>query len=687
MGIKGSSLYERIVHQGNNKLSIAASVDSGTIARQSPAGFSKLCDKPYMPKIRLPDGSERQFEGAVSGFDIASDISKGLAREAVAVRVDGDLWDLTRSIDNDASVEIIKRDSEDGLELLRHDAAHVLAEAVKELWPDTQVTIGPAIENGFYYDFAREEPFTPDDLLDIEKRMKDIVDRDETIEREVWERDKAIKFFRDMGEEYKAQIIEDIPQSDTLTLYRQGDFIDLCRGPHLPSTGKLGKAFRLTRVSGAYWRGDAKNAMLQRIYGTAWANDKQLRKHLLQLEEAEKRDHRRLGKIMDLFHFQEEAPGAVFWHPRGWQLFQNLVDYMRERQNAAGYQEVNTPELMDRSLWEASGHWESFGEHMYTSDTEDGRCYVIKPMNCPGHVQIFKQGITSYRDLPYRLCEFGKVHRYEPSGALHGMLRVRAFTQDDAHIFCTPEQITEETIAVCDLILGIYKDFGFDDVVIKYADRPEVRVGADEVWDQAEAALMKALDDSGLDYVHNPGEGAFYGPKLEFVLRDAIGRDWQCGTHQVDLNLPSRLGATYIGEDGQKHTPVLLHRAMFGSLERFIAILIEHHAGNLPLWLAPLKVRVLTITSEADEYATAVVRKLRAAGITAEADLRNEKISYKVREHSVAKVPILMAVGQREVEEQTVAIRRIGSKKQTVMELTEAIESLTAEIDSRAPLS
>jgi threonyl-tRNA synthetase len=639
-----------------------------------------------MPNIRLPDGSERQFDDAVTGADIATDISKGLAREAVAVRVDGELWDLTRVIDNDATVEVVKRDSDDGLELLRHDAAHVLAEAVKELWPDTQVTIGPAIQNGFYYDFAREEPFTPDDLLEIEARMKEIVDRDEQIEREVWERDKAIKFFRDLGEEYKAQIIEDIPATDTLTLYRQGDFVDLCRGPHLPSTGKLGKAFRLTRISGAYWRGDAKNAMLQRIYGTAWANDKQLRKYLLQLEEAEKRDHRRLGKIMDLFHFQEEAPGAVFWHPRGWQLFQNLVDYMRERQTAAGYQEVNTPELMDRSLWEASGHWETFGENMYTTDTEDGRSYAIKPMNCPGHVQIFKHGLTSYRDLPYRLCEFGKVHRYEPSGALHGMLRVRAFTQDDAHIFCTPEQITEETIAVCDLILGIYKDFGFDDVLIKFADRPEVRVGADEVWDQAEAALKTALESSGLDYVHNPGEGAFYGPKLEFVLRDAIGRDWQCGTHQVDLNLPGRLGATYIGEDGQKHTPVLLHRAMFGSLERFIGILIEHHAGTLPLWLAPLKVKVLTITSDADEYASEVVSRLHAAGITAEADLRNEKISYKVREHSVAKVPVLMAVGQREVEEQTVAIRRLGSKKQTVMGLGDAIENLAAEITSRGKL-
>jgi len=639
-----------------------------------------------MPKIQLPDGSERQFDDAVTGTDVATDISKGLAREAVAVRVDGELWDLNRTIDKDATVEVVKRDSDDGLELLRHDAAHVLAEAVKELWPATQVTIGPAIQNGFYYDFAREEPFTTEDLSAIEERMKEIVDRDETIKREVWDRDEAVSFFRGLGEEYKAQIIEDIPQQEILTLYRQGEFVDLCRGPHLPSTGKLGKAFRLTRVSGAYWRGDAKNAMLQRIYGTAWANDKQLRKYLLQLEEAEKRDHRRLGKIMDLFHFQEEAPGAVFWHPRGWQLFRNLVDYMRERQNAAGYQEVNTPELMDRSLWEASGHWESFGENMYTSDTEDGRCYAIKPMNCPGHVQVFKQGITSYRDLPYRLGEFGKVHRYEPSGALHGMLRVRAFTQDDAHIFCTPEQITEETIAVCDLILGIYKDFGFDDVLIKFADRPEVRVGDDEVWDQAEAALKKALESSGLDYIHNPGEGAFYGPKLEFVLRDAIGRDWQCGTHQVDLNLPRRLGATYIGEDGQKHFPVLLHRAIFGSLERFIGILIEHHAGNLPLWLAPLKVRVLTITSEADEYAVDVVKQLRAAGITAEADLRNEKISYKVREHSVAKVPVLMVVGEREIEDQTVAIRRIGSKKQTVMNVQSAIDSLVEEIASRRNL-
>jgi len=636
-----------------------------------------------MPAIQLPDGSERRFDDAVTGAEIARDISKSLARDAVAIRVGDELWDLSRNIEDDAAIEIVTRDSEDGLELLRHDAAHVLAEAVKELWPATQVTIGPAIENGFYYDFARDDPFTEEDLEVITKRMLEIVERDEEIKREVWARDDAIKLFRDMGEEYKARIIEDIPAGETLTLYRQGDFVDLCRGPHLPSTGKLGRAFKLMRVSGAYWRGDAKNEMLQRIYGTAWANPKQLKAYLHRLEEAEKRDHRIIGRVMDLFHFQEEAPGAVFWHPKGWSLFQNLIDYMRRRQHEAGYQEVNTPELMDLSLWEKSGHLETFGENIYTSETEDGRVYAIKPMNCPGHVQIFKQGITSYRDLPYRLAEFGKVHRYEPSGALHGMLRVRAFTQDDAHIFCTPEQITDETIAVCDLILGIYRDFGFDDVLIKFADRPPVRVGDDAVWDQAEAALKTALDSSGLEFSHNPGEGAFYGPKLEFVLRDAIGRDWQCGTHQVDLNLPERLGATYIGEDGQKHTPVLLHRAMFGSLERFIGILLEHHAGKLPLWLAPTQAKVLTITSGADDYALDVVSKLRGAGISADADLRNEKISFKVREHSVAKVPVLMAVGQREVDEETVALRRLGSKQQKVLALSDAILELSEEIRDR----
>ncbi|MBT8089256.1 MAG: threonine--tRNA ligase [Gammaproteobacteria bacterium] len=637
-----------------------------------------------MPKITLPDGSERLYEAATNGAEIAAAIGKSLARDAVAVRVDGTLWDLGREISDDAEVAILTRDSDEGLELLRHDAAHVLAEAVKELWPATQVTIGPAIENGFYYDFARDEAFTESDLEKIEARMKDIVDRDEPIKREVWERDKAAAFFRSIGEAYKAEIIESIPSDEDLTLYRQGEFIDLCRGPHLPSTGKLGKAFKLTHVSGAYWRGDSNNEMLQRIYGTAWSNEKQLRQYLHMLEEAEKRDHRRLGRVMDLFHFQEEAPGAVFWHPKGWNLFQSLINFMREQQNAAGYQEINTPEIMSRSLWEASGHWDTFGDNMFTTETVDGRQFAIKPMNCPGHVQVFKQGITSYRDLPFRLAEFGKCHRYEPSGALHGMMRVRAFTQDDAHIFCTPEQITDESIAVCDLILGIYRDFGFEDIQIKFADRPDVRVGEDTVWDQAEAALVKALDAAGLDYTHNPGEGAFYGPKLEFVLRDAIGRDWQCGTLQVDLNMPGRLGATYIGEDGNKHLPVMLHRAIFGSLERFMGILIEHHAGNLPLWLAPVQVKVLTITSDADQYAEEIAALLRANGLRAETDLRNEKISYKVREHSVAKVPVQFAVGQRELENRTVAIRRLGSKKQSVMGLDEALSALRNEIDTRA---
>ena len=636
-----------------------------------------------MPRITLPDGSERQFDTATRGAEIAASIGKSLARDAVAVRIDGELWDLTRDIDNDVAVEIVTRDSDAGVELLRHDAAHALAEAVKELWPETQVTIGPAIENGFYYDFSREEPFTEDDLEVIEARMKEIVDRDEMIEREVWNRDEAVEFFRGIGEEYKAEIIASIPSDEPIALYRQGEFIDLCRGPHLPSTGKLGKAFKLTHVSGAYWRGDSSNEMLQRIYGTAWANDKQLRKYLHMLEEAEKRDHRRLGRIMDLFHFQEEAPGAVFWHPNGWTLFQNLIGYMRQKQNAAGYREISAPELMSTSLWEKSGHLEAFGDNMFTTETVDGRQYAIKPMNCPGHVQVFKQGITSYRELPVRLAEFGKCHRYEPSGALHGMMRVRAFTQDDAHIFCTAEQITEESIAVSNLILDIYHDFGFENVRIKFADRPEIRVGEDAVWDQSEAALLKALEVSGLDYTHNPGEGAFYGPKLEFVLRDAIGRDWQCGTLQVDLNMPGRLGATYIGEDGEKHTPVMLHRAIFGSLERFIGILIEHHAGNLPLWLAPAQVKVLTITSDADEFAAEVVDEFNARGFRAEADLRNEKISYKVREHSVAKVPVLLAVGQREVENRSVAMRRLGSKQQKVLPLDEALEHLRAEVNSR----
>jgi threonyl-tRNA synthetase len=544
------------------------------------------------------------------------------------------------------------------------------------------VTIGPSIENGFYYDFARETPFTPEDLERIEERMHAIVDRDETIVREVWDRDQAIEFFKQSGELYKAEIIGAIPQEEPITLYRQGNFIDLCRGPHLPSTGTLGKAFKLTKLAGAYWRGDSRNEMLQRIYGTAWANPKQLKQYLHRLEEAERRDHRRLGRQMNLFHFQEEAVGAAFWHPNGWTLFKLLVEHMRARQTAAGYHEVNTPELMDRSLWEASGHWDTFGEHMFTSHTEDDRVLAIKPMNCPGHVQIFRSDLRSYRDLPHRLAEFGKVHRYEPSGALHGLMRVRAFTQDDAHIFCTEDQITAETGAVCDLLLGIYRDFGFDDVIIKFADRPERRVGDDGVWDRAEAALQNAMESLGLDYTLNKGEGAFYGPKIEFVLRDAIGRDWQCGTLQVDFNLPGRLGATYIGEDGQKHTPVLLHRAIFGSLERFIGILLEHFAGALPFWLAPEQVVVTTITSDSDDYAAKVTRELQQAGIRASADLRNEKINYNVREHSHAKVPVIMALGKREMAEATVSIRRLGSNEQSVIPLADAISTLAAENNS-----
>jgi len=634
-----------------------------------------------MPDIRLPDGSVRSYAAPLSGAEIAADIGKGLARDALAVRVDGQLTDLGVLIEADAEVAIVTGADADGLELLRHDAAHVMAEAVKELYPETQVTIGPAIENGFYYDFAREQAFAPEDLERIEARMHEIVARDEAIQREVWDRDDAVAFFRELGETYKAEIIEDIPAGEAITLYRQGDFIDLCRGPHLPSTGRLGTAFRLTKLAGAYWRGDSRNAMLQRIYGTAWATDKQLRIHLLQIEEAERRDHRRLGREMDLFHFQDEAPGAVFWHHKGWSLFLSLIEYMRRRQQEAGYSEINTPDIMDRGLWEKSGHWESFGEHMYTTQTPDERIYALKPMNCPGGVQVFKHGLRSYRDLPARIAEFGKVHRYEPSGALHGLMRVRAFTQDDAHIFCTPEQITDECIAVCELILSIYRDFGFDDVHIKYADRPENRVGSDDIWDKSEAALRAAIESSGLEYTLNPGEGAFYGPKLEFVLRDAIGRDWQCGTLQVDLNLPERLGATYIGEDGHKHVPVMLHRALFGSLERFTGILIEHYAGKLPMWLAPLQVVVTTITSDGDDYAREVAEQLRSVGLRVDLDLRNEKINYKVREHSLQKVPVLIAVGKREVEERSVSIRRLGSKGQKSVSLEEAVRVLKADAE------
>ena len=636
-----------------------------------------------MPEITLPDGSIKAFQGAVTGLGVAESIGPGLARSAVAVRIDGELRDLTAEIAADAAVEIVTRTSTEGLEVLRHDAAHVMAEAVKELYPETQVTIGPAIEDGFYYDFAREQAFTPEDLERIEARMHDIVRRDESVTREVWDRAGAVEFFRDQGEAYKAEIIAAIPEGEDVTVYRQGQFVDLCRGPHLPTTGRLGRAFKLTKLAGAYWRGDSRNEMLQRIYGTAWASDKDLKRYLHRLEEAERRDHRRLGRQMDLFHFQDEAVGAVFWHAGGWTLFQTLVDHLRRRQTDAGYLEVSTPELMDRSLWEASGHWDTFGENMFTSRTEDDRLWAIKPMNCPGHVQVYKKSLRSYRELPLRLAEFGKVHRYEPSGALHGLMRVRAFTQDDAHIFCTQEQITEETGAVCNLLLGIYRDMGFTDVAINFADRPPRRVGDDRVWDRAEAALQRAMDSLGLDYALNPGEGAFYGPKIEFVLKDAIGRDWQCGTLQVDLNLPERLGASYIGEDGDKHTPVLLHRAIFGSLERFIGILLEHYAGNLPLWLSPRQAIVATITSDADSYAMEVLDALQAAGLRAATDLRNEKINYKVREHSVMKTPVIIALGKREVQQRTVSIRRLGRKSQQVIGLPEAVSLLGEE--SRSP--
>ena len=637
-----------------------------------------------MPVISLPDGSKKEFSEALTGLAVAKSIGSGLAKAAVAIRIDGALRDLAAPIKGDVSVEIITRTTDEGLEVLRHDAAHAMAEAVKELYPETQVTIGPAIQDGFYYDFSREEAFAPEDLERIEAKMREIVDRDEPVVRELWDRSEAIEFFNGHGETYKAEIIAGIPEGEEVTLYRQGDFVDLCRGPHLPSTGRLGKAFKLTKLAGAYWRGDSRNEMLQRIYGTAWASDKDLKQYLLRVEEAERRDHRRLGQQMDLFHFQDEAVGAVFWHPNGWTLFQTLVEYLRERQVEAQYREVNTPELMDRRLWEASGHWDTFNDNMFTSRTEDERVWAIKPMNCPGHVQVFKKDLRSYRELPLRLAEFGKVHRYEPSGALHGLMRVRAFTQDDAHIFCTEDQITEETGAVCSLLLGIYRDLGFDDVVIKFADRPERRVGEDAVWDRAEAALQKAMDSLGLDYSLNPGEGAFYGPKIEFVLRDAIGRDWQCGTLQVDLNLPNRLGATYVGEDGDRHTPVLLHRAIFGSLERIIGILLEHYAGNLPFWLAPQQVVIATITSHADDYAREVANEMRSAGLRAGTDLRNEKINYKVREHSLSKTPVIIALGKREVEERTVSVRRLGQKNQVIMTLSDAVTLLAEESDSRA---
>ena len=631
-----------------------------------------------MVAITLPDGNVREFDGPVSGADVSAAIGPGLAKAALAIRVNGELWDLSRPIIDDAKIEIVTRDHDDALEIIRHDAAHVMAEAVKELYTDTQVTIGPSIENGFYYDFARPTPFTPEDLEKIEERMREIVERDESVSREVWDRAEAIAFFKDQGEFYKAEIIEALPAEEEITLYRQGGFIDLCRGPHLPSTGKLGKAFKLMKLAGAYWRGDSRNAMLQRIYGTAWAEEAQLKKYLFQLEEAERRDHRRLGREMDLFHFQDVAVGSAFWHPKGWTLYRIIENYLRARLAKAGYVEVHTPQLIDRSLWEASGHWEKFREHMFTAEAE-GKILALKPMNCPAHVQIFRQGIKSYRDLPLRMAEFGSCHRNEPSGALHGLMRARAFTQDDAHIFCTEDQITSETKDFCDLLISVYEDFGFTDVIVNFADRPDVRVGADDVWDRAEGALKEAVDASGLEYKLNPGEGAFYGPKIEFVLRDAIGRDWQLGTLQVDFVLPERLDASYVGEDGARHRPVMLHRAILGSMERFIGILIEQYAGRLPLWLAPVQVVVATITSDGDAFAAKVIETLEAAGLRAELDVRNEKIGYKVREHSLAKVPVLLAIGKREAKDGTVAVRRLGSKAQENLALEEAVARLRSE--------
>ena len=636
-----------------------------------------------MPRITLPDGSIREFDQPVSGADLAADIGPVLAKAAMAIKLGGEVKDLATLIDADAEVTIVTERDKEALELIRHDAAHVLAEAVQELFPGTQVTIGPNIENGFYYDFAREEPFSTDDLEIIEAKMQEIVERDTAFVRHVWDRAKAVKYFKNKGEVYKAEIIRDLPEDEDVSIYTQGEWTDLCRGPHLPSTGRVGKAFKLMKVAGAYWRGDARNEMLQRIYGTAWRNPKELRQHLHMLEEAERRDHRRLGREMALFHQQDQAAGAVFWHPKGWRFYRATQDYMRKRLDTAGYVEVNTPQLVDRSLWEESGHWEKFRENMFISEAED-KVLAIKPMNCPCHVQIFKQGLKSYRELPLRMAEFGSCHRNEPSGALHGLMRVRAFVQDDAHIFCREDQIESETKTFIDLLASIYKDFGFEEFVIKFSDRPEVRAGDDATWDRAEQALMEASRAAGVDLVMNPGEGAFYGPKLEFVLRDAIGRDWQCGTLQVDFVLPERLDASFVGEDGDRHRPVMLHRAILGSFERFIGILIEHFAGRFPLWLSPLQVVVATITNETDDYANGVVTQLKAAGLYAEADLRNEKVNYKIREHSHAKVPVIMVLGAREAKNGTVALRRLGGKDQEILALQEAVVRLTAEARSPA---
>jgi threonyl-tRNA synthetase len=635
-----------------------------------------------MPVITLPDGSQRTFDQAVSVAEVAAGIGAGLAKAALAGKVSGKLVDTSFKIAEDARLEIVTDKHPDALEVIRHSTAHLLAQAVQSLFPEAQVTIGPVIEDGFYYDFAYKRPFTPEDLAAIEEKMRVLSSANQAVTRREMPRDDAVAFFKRLGEHYKAEIISSIPSNEPISLYGQGEWVDLCRGPHVPSTGKL-KVFKLMKVAGAYWRGDSRNEMLQRIYGTAWTNEKDLKDYLTRLEEAEKRDHRKIGRELDLFHMQEEAPGAVFWHPKGWSVFQSLIGYMREKQKAAGFLEVNGPELMDRSLWEASGHWEKFGENMFTTQTPDERVYAIKPMNCPGHVQIFKQGLRSYRDLPVRYAEFGKVHRYEPSGALHGLMRVRAFTQDDAHIFVSPEQITEESVAVTKLILDIYRDFGFDDVRIKFSDRPAKRVGSDEIWDKAEAALKEAARVAGIDFTLNPGEGAFYGPKLEFVLRDAIGRDWQCGTLQVDLNLPGRLGAHYIDEHSQKQTPIMLHRAIFGSLERFLGILIEHHAGRLPTWLAPVQVVLLGITDRQDAYLNEVAQFLKNQGLRVDIDLRNEKIGFKIREHTLQRVPYLLVAGDKEVAAQFLSVRTRSGKDLGQMSPQTFVERLRVELESR----
>ena len=633
-----------------------------------------------MPAITLPDGSVRRFDGTVTGTEVAAAIGPGLARAALGMRLDGKLVDLATPIEHDASVTFITRRDPEALELIRHDAAHVLAEAVQELYPGAQVTIGPAIEDGFYYDFARNDPFTPEDFPAIEAKMREIVARNAPFVRSVIDRDEAIVFFRGRGEKYKAQLIEDLPRSETITLYSQGEWIDLCRGPHMRGTGDVGTAFRLMKTAGAYWRGDHRNAMLSRIYGTAWRDQKELDAYLHRLEEAERRDHRRIAKEMDLFHLQEEAVGSVFWHPKGWRLYRAAEAYLRRRLDRDGYQEVRTPQLIDRRLWEASGHWDTFRQNMFVARVEDEeKDLAIKPMNCPCHVQIFRQGVRSYRELPLRLAEFGSCHRYEPSGALHGIMRVRAFTQDVAHIFCTEEQIAPETVRFVELLSSVYSDFGFPEFRVKFADRPDKRVGSEAVWDHAEAALKQACEIAGVEYEVNPGEGAFYGPKLEFVLRDAIGRDWQCGTLQVDFNMPDRLDAEYVSEDGARRRPVMLHRAIFGSFERFIGILIEHYAGRFPLWLAPVQVVVATIVSDADEYARDVAAALEAKGLSVQLDLSNQKINAKVREHSVAHVPVLAIVGRKEAENRTVALRRLGGEAQDVVPLEQAVTALAEE--------